>query len=235
VKSLLANVSQSIDRLPPSNPAVVEYQYRRLQLAQKTGDASALSAAGEWIVQYGEGTAYELPALVVMAREADKAVDLTASKANTSTIAEASKLYARLVRLLGETPATLSSNKNAFAAATGLAQYDEALERWPQAAERLNRLVEAQPNDRRLLRRAGLASFHAGHHAEALERWRTLLTGLDSGSDDWLEAKYFQIACLKEIDQVAAQKVFEQFRVLFPDVKSSKWQPQFAELERQVR
>ena len=98
-------------------------------------------------------------------------------------MADAVQLYTRLVTLLGDSPATLSSNKNAFAAALKLAQYDEELERWPQAADRLQRLLEAQPRDRRLLRRAGLACYHAGRYAEALEHWRTLIGGLDSGSE----------------------------------------------------
>jgi len=90
------------------------------------------------------GTPYELPALVVRARAADQAA--TASGPNRSEkLRAAAVLYERLVKLLGDSSATLGSNKNALAASSKLAQYDEELERWPAAADRLGRLVAAQP------------------------------------------------------------------------------------------
>src|SRR5262249_42680752 len=171
IKSLLTNVAPLVDRLAPDNATVVEYQYRRLQLAQKSNDPDAIKTAGEWIVRNGGGTPYELPALVVMAREADKILDTSSASGRAARIVDAAQLYSRLVALLGDSPATLSSNKNAFAASLKLAQYDEELQRWPQAADRLNRLLEAQPRDRRLLRRAGLACYHADRYAAALDHW----------------------------------------------------------------
>jgi tetratricopeptide (TPR) repeat protein len=116
-----------------------------------------------------------------------------------------------------------------------LAQYDEELQRWPQAADRLNRLLEAQPRDRRVLRRAGLACYHADRYSEALDHWRTLIGGLESGTEDWLEAKYYQLACLEKTDRASATKVLQQFKVLFPEVKSATWRPKFAELENSLQ
>ena len=55
-------------------------------------------------------------------------------------------------------------------------------------------------------------------------------SGHDGGSDDWLEAKYYQISCLQKVDAAAAEKVFKQFQVLYPDVKSAAWREKFAEL-----
>jgi hypothetical protein len=231
IRFLLGQVSPVVDRLDPSNGAVIEYQYRRMQLAQNENDQSSVVKSGKWIVDYGAGTPYELPALVVMAREADKSVASASAAEIAPKIAEASKLYTRLVVLLGDSPAILSSNKNAFAAMMKLAQYDAQSERWPQAADRLNRLLEAQPRDRRVLRRAGLASYHAGRYAESLDHWRMLIAGLETGSDDWLEAKYYQLACLEKTDRATAAKVLQQFQVLFPEVKSAAWRPKFAELE----
>jgi hypothetical protein len=58
------------------------------------------------------------------------------------------------------------------------------------------------------------------------------LAGLESGSDEWFEAKYYQLACLEQTDRPTAEKVFKQFKVLFPDVKSAAWRERFTELER---
>jgi hypothetical protein len=165
---------------------------------------------------------------------ADEAVARAASAERESAIGEARKVYSRLVVLLGESADTLQNNKNALAAASKLAQYDELQSNWPAAADRLNRLVHAAPRDRRLLRRAGLASYHAGQYAPSLEHWRALLGGLESGSEEWLEAKYYQLACLIETDRATADKVFKQFRVLYPNVQSTAWREKFAEFERRL-
>jgi tetratricopeptide (TPR) repeat protein len=213
--------------------SAAEYHYRRMQLAQRTRDDETQVAAARWLVANAPGSIYELPALVVAARQADQAVESSPASYRRQKIDEARQIYARLTELLGESTAALANTKNALAASSRLAQYDEELGRWDEAAQRLARIAEAQPNDKRYLRRAGLAHVQAGKPAAALEYWRTLLGGLDSGSDDWLEAKYYQLICLQKVDPVAADKVWRQFKLLFPEVKSPVWGEQFAALERQ--
>jgi hypothetical protein len=233
IAGLLRDASDAAESVAASNPAAVEYQYRRLQLAQKSGDHATVSSAAQFIAAHGGGSPYELPALVITARAADAAAE-SASEADRAARQEAaSRVYARLVELLGDSPTVLATSKNALAASSKLAQYDEALGRWPQAADRLERLTEALPSDRRFLRRAGIATFQTGRHAESLEHWRKLLAGLSSGSDEWLEAKYYQLACLLQTDRPAADKVWKQFKLLFPEVKSDAWKDKFAELEKQ--
>jgi tetratricopeptide (TPR) repeat protein len=231
--SLLAAAAPAAENLDPRSTAVIEYQYRRLQLAQRAGDQHAARSASQWIAQHGGGSVYELPALVTAARAADEAVAAASDDERADRLAEAARVYSRLVELLGDSPAVLTSSKNALGASSKLAQYDEALEHWPQAADRLARLVEAQPSDRRLLRRAGIACVRAERHGDGLEHFRKLLAGLPAGSDDWFEAKYYQLVCLLKTDPAGAEKVFKQFKVLFPDIKSAAWREKFAELEKQ--
>lgn len=232
IAALLRNATDAAENTDRSSAATVEYQYRRLQLAQKSGDQQAVSNAADWIAKNGSGSAYELPALVIVARAADQAVEEADDADRPVRQAEAARVYTRLVELLGDSPTVLASSKNALAATSKLAAYDEALERWPQAADRWQRLAEAAPSDRRFLRRAGIATFQVGRYAESLEHWRKLLVGLSSGSDEWLEAKYYQLACLLHTDKPAAAKVWKQFKLLFPEVKSAAWKDRFAELEQ---
>lgn len=232
IAGLIRNAADAAENVAASNPAVAEYQYRRLQLAQKSGDQTTADSAAQWIAANGSGSPYELPALVITARAADSAVEAASAADLAARQQEAARVYARLVELLGDSPTVLAASKNALAASSKLAQYDEALGRGPQAADRLQRLVEALPSDRRFLRRAGLATFHTGRHADSLEHWRKLLAGLSSGSDEWLEAKYYQLACLLKTDKPAAEKVWKQFKLLFPEVKSAAWKDKFAELEK---
>lgn len=235
VKQLLASVAEAAAHVDPADSTALEYQYRRLQLAQRAGDAKSMHAAAESIARHGSGSPYELPALVIVARSADAAVQAAPANERAARQDEAAGIYRRLVSLLGDSPAALADNKNALAASSKLAQYDEDRGRWKEAAERLNRLVEAAPKDRRLLKRAGLAAWQAKQFAASLAHWRTLLAGVDGGSDDWLEAKYYQLACLRETDRPAAKKVYDQFKLLYPTVKSAAWQGKLAELEQQLR
>lgn len=235
MSQLLTSVTEAAEHLDARDSAAIEYQYLKLQLAQRAGDASAIQSAADAIAKHGGGTPYELPALVIVARAADAAVAAAPAGERATKQEEAVRVYTRLVTLLGDSPAALTENKNALAASSKLAQYDEERGRWKEASARLNRLVEALPKDRRLLRRAGLAAYQAAEYPAALNHWRTLLAGVDGGSEEWLEAKYYQLACLAKTDRPAAKKVYDQFQLLYPDVKSPAWKEKFAELNSQLR
>ena len=217
-----------------ASPAAVEFHYRRLQLAQRNGDTTAVNAAAAWITENGAGTPYELPALIIAAREADRAVETASPDQLASRRQDAINIYARLARHVGDSPAAIANGKNALAVNSRLAQYDEDLGRWNEAAQRLNNIAEALPSDRRYLRRAGIANFHAGKFDLALECWRKLLLGLESGSEPWLEAKYYQLVCLNKTDPATAQKVWKQFNLLYPEVMSAEWKNKFAALQQQI-
>ncbi len=233
VGMLLTGAAAAAEQQEAKSPAAIEYQYRRMQLAEHRGDTASVQRAAEQIVRTGVGTAYELPALAAAARAADDAFRAASAADRKKKAAEAARLYARIVELLGDSPAALA-NKNALAASSKLAEYDEELESWEAAAGRLKKLVELQPKDRRLLRRAGIACFQAGQFAVALDYWRTLAAGLNAGSEEWFEAKYFHLACLEKTDRAAAQNVLKQFRVLYPEVKSAAWRDKFAELAQRL-
>jgi tetratricopeptide (TPR) repeat protein len=136
--------------------------------------------------------------------------------------------------LVGEDADTIASSRNALAANSRLASYLEQEGQWPEAAERLERLVAALPSDRAYLRRAGLAWHHAAKYAQALPHWRKLLSGLPAGSDDWFEAKYYQLACLQQVEPEDARQSWQQFKLLYPDVKSAAWKDKFAALGKQL-
>jgi hypothetical protein len=219
IGSLLDRVEGDAEAAPATMSARVEYAYRRLEHAQERGDSTEVHQQATWIAEHGVSTPYELPALIVVARAADQAVAKATGSERTERVTEARQTYDRLVKLLGESPQAFSSSKNALAAASKLAQYDEELARWPTAADRLTRLLAAQPADRRFLRRAALATYNAGRHAESLNHWRTLLNGLEPGSDEWLEAKAHQIKCLQQTNPVMAEKTLNQLKLLYPNKK----------------
>ena len=230
----LGQAAAAANSLAESHSLLPEYHYRRLQQAQRTKDEAALRESAEWIATRGGGTPYELPALVIVARQADAAVKTASQQNQVKRQEEAAAIYERLAALVGDTPAAIAKTKNALAASSRLAAYQEDLGKWREAADRLDRIVAAFPSDKKYLRRAGLAHVNAGNPAAAVEHWRTLLAGLSSGSDEWLEAKHYQLVCLLATDRAAAEKVWKQFKLLYPEVKSPEWKDKFAKLESQL-
>jgi len=234
----LTSGNAAAEKLSPTHRSLPELHYRGLVLAQRTGDEAAIQSESNWIAKNAAGTPYELPALMHQAKGIDQIVnrgfDGMGSEKVDRVRAAGEETYARLVELLGDSPEQLKTSKNALAASSRHAWYLENHRKWPAAAGRLEKLLAALPNDRGYLRRAAIAQTKSGKPAIALDHWRKLLTGHKSGSDAWLEAKYFQIECLLATDRPAAVKVWKQFQLLYPTVESETWGPKFAEISKRL-
>jgi hypothetical protein len=230
----LAIVAPDVPGVAESQVVVAEYHYRLLQIAQHKKEQKTVRSEAAWLAEHAAGSPYELPALIIVARQADAALQAAPEAEKSAQRAAAIGIYRRLVALVGEDADTISSSRNALAANSRLASYLEQEGQWPEAAERLERLVAALPSDRAYLRRAGLAWHHAAKYAQALPHWRKLLSGLPAGSDDWFEAKYYQLACLQQVEPEDARQSWQQFKLLYPDVKSAAWKDKFAALGKQL-
>ena len=226
----LARVQQAGDKLAEDDPVAPDYHYRRLQLAQRAGDETALHEQAQWLTKHAAGTPYELPALVVVAKYADEQLAAAGEPQKDLRRDQAITAYTRLVHLLGNSAEMIAKKKNALIANSKLAQIEYDAGKYVSAAERLEEIVKAFPSDRNYLRRAGLAWFQAGHHAKALAHWDKIVAGSDSASDTWYEAKYYQLVCLAKTDSSEAIKSWKQFKLLHPEVKSDAWRDKFAEL-----
>jgi hypothetical protein len=232
VAGYLTKVEAAAARLDPSDALTAEYHYRRLQLAQQRGEQAAVREEADWLATHAAGSPYELPGLVIVARQADAAL-ASASDAQRSERREQSvATYRRLVKLLGESSAEIAAKKNALVANSKLAQYEFESGDFAAAAERLEAIVTAYPNDSGYLRRAGLAWQRVENYARALPHWSVLVAGSSSASDAWYEAKYYQLVCLAKVDPPEARKAWRQFVLLHPEVKSAAWKSPFAELAR---
>jgi tetratricopeptide (TPR) repeat protein len=221
-------------KLTDDDSIAAEYHYRRLQLAQHTGDETAVRNNAQWLTEHAAGTSYELPALVIVAKHIDQQLAEAADSQKNQRRQEAIAAYNRLVQLLGSSSEVIAAKKNSLIANSKLAQYEYDASRYSESAQRLEGIVKAFPSDRNYLRRAGLAWFKAGDHAKALPHWDTIVAGSDSASESWYEAKYYQLVCLAKIDSEAAGKSWRQFKLLHPEVKSPQWRDRFAELEKTV-
>jgi tetratricopeptide (TPR) repeat protein len=228
----LDRASKFVSPTSGSSSLDAEYHYRRLQVATLRKQEPDRQQRAEWLVQNAAGTAYEAPALVVVARAADQRVEQSPVADRLEAQRTAYRIYQRLVESLGTSPEILQSDQNARVALSRSADYAMQLEQYQDAAARLDSLVAAFPTDRNYLRRSGMAHFKAGSYPLSLERWRTLLTGIPSGTDRWYEAKYHQILCLSETDPEMAVKVLHQLEILDPKLGPPPWREKFQSLLR---
>lgn len=232
VRGYLDKAAPLVKSLPDKSVAAAEYHYRRLQEAGASGDSKRRKEHADWLAASAAGTPYEMPGLVAASRSAEAAWKSASGSDKAASEAEVVRLYRRLGELLGSSPEVLQRDKNAQVVQSKLASFAFDAGRFDEAAQHLDRLTAAFPNNKDYLRRAGLASFKAGRYEPSLNAWRTLLAGLDKNTDSWFEAKYYQLACLFRSDAAKARPVWEQFKLLYPDMGPPKWRERFQEFER---
>jgi hypothetical protein len=102
-----------------------------------------------------------------------------------------------------------------------------------ETAIRLDRaMVELANPPAVVLRRFAQLVEADGDAGAALGAWRSLLSGLQSGSPEWIEARYHSLRLLADEDPGRAREVLTQFKVLHPDLGKEPWATRFRELER---
>ncbi|MCC9605394.1 hypothetical protein LOC68_23175 [Blastopirellula sp. JC732] len=218
-------------QLPASDGAVAEYHHRALLLAQQKMQPDQILEHVDWILANAPDSAFATSALVVRALDIDRRIQETSTP---EVRTEAFEIYRQLSQRLGYSPKTLQEKKNARVAAGKFAEYAELIGRRADAAAVISSLAEAFPDDRTYLQQAGRAAFDAGKVEIALEHWRKLLLGLDRGSSEWFEAKFYQLACLAKTDPEGARKVLEQFKLLYPVGGPPLWRDKIKAVEQEL-
>jgi tetratricopeptide (TPR) repeat protein len=221
-------------RVAETSSALAEHRYRALQLARLAKDAAAQLEHARWLAANARGSAYELSALIEVSRDLERRLESASDTERKSLQEEAYGVYTRLVERLGDAPASAASEKNTRVALSRLAEYAHATGRYDEAARRLAPLLAVEPKNKDYLRRSGLANFQAENYEAALENWRTLTHGLPRGSEEWFEAKYYQIASLLKTDAGQARKALENLQLFYPDYGSSPWREKFQALAQQL-
>lgn len=232
-----ADQLDAIDRHLPtleSGETVAEYHYRRYQFAQAAGDHEAAWNAARWFVENDEPSRWEVAGLVAAARLIDERYARSAENERRAIAEQAHAVYTRLAERLGDDPAILTTKRNAQVALSKKAHYAYELGRLDEAAHALERLLAALPREKSYLRRAAKVAFEQKDLERSLERWRVLLAGSRPGAEEWYEAKYYQLACLLEIDRDRAAQVFKQFELLDPQLGSAAWRDRFRQLRDQL-
>jgi hypothetical protein len=219
-------------KLRSDDPSAAEYHYRRLELAQQRNQEQEIQEHAKWLTDHAPNSPFELPALVIVARGLDQRYQAANEQQRRELRVPAMKTYQKLSTAWGDSPEILSTKKNAVIALSKLAQYAFDAGEYSTAAQQLEKILAAYPQDASYLRRAALAWWDAKEPANALPHWQKLVAGSDTSSAGWYEAKYYQIKCLLQTDPTAATKIWKQFELLHPEVKQAEWRERFSELER---
>ncbi len=206
-----------------NKPAAAEFHYRMLQLAMRQGNDSAAQQHADWITTNAAGSPYELPALVQLAQRV----------AGNDAPAEAGyNVYRRLVEVLGTDQETLKTQKNARIASVNFAKYAAAVGKFDEAADAIGRVLQTDPKNKRYLKLAAESSFQAGQNEQAVQHFRTLVRGLPANTDEWYEAKYYQIAALMRSEPEKGKQVLKQFQLMHRDL-GAPWEAKFQQLRGQ--
>ncbi|MEK6248088.1 MAG: hypothetical protein N2C12_07905, partial [Planctomycetales bacterium] len=234
--AMIERVKSSAEALDQASSVRHKYRYRALRLALQSDDRAALQRHALWLADHAPKSDYAPYALTVLARASELAVqESTGEDQLQQHQLEARDIFERLVRLLGDSAEQIRGSKNALVANSRLAHYDQQTGRFAEAAQRLEKLLEAYPSNKKYLRRAGLTLYNDKQYERSLSHWRTLVSGLPGESDEWYEAKYFQLSCLAKSAPVKAVKVMDQFRRLHPAMGSAAWRKQFQQLDGSLR
>ncbi len=220
----------AVAELPPGSSLVSEFHYRSLLVASAAGRTSEAFGHAQWIDREAAGSAYQLPALTILARDADAQLESATAATRAERLVEATAIYQRLVELLGSNASVVASNRNAAIASSKLARYYELAGHVEEASRLLTALVDAYPEEKKYLTRLALSHSRARQFALALPIWNRVLSGTKSGTDDWFEAKFHQLEALLATDAPQARKTWDQFRVLYPQVSSDRWKASFETL-----
>jgi len=213
--------------LPPDNTSsklIAAMYYHGLRVAQKTKETLKADSNARWLVNNAKGSSYEVSALVHLCQSLEKEPNK-----NLEQRRQGYQMYGRLATHYGKTEESLRNSKNAKIVNSKLAQYAYETGAFVEAADILTIFLRMDAKNRDYLERLGLANFQAGRFDKSLEQWRTLLSGLKKGSQDWHQAKYYQIASLAKIDRSKASKVYSQFEVFYPS-PPSPWKRKYFEL-----
>ena len=196
-----------------------EYHFRRYQWARVASPADADEHAS-WLASNADGSPFQLPGLISLAREFEAASEGSNDQAEHQRGYE---LYLKIANIQNVFDNSTEIKGNVGIVLQKLGHYAGLTKQHSTALKCYRRLIASSPNSREFLLGGGRAAVATADFEFGLECWRPLAQGLPKGSDQWLEAKYYQIQCLRATDIEAARKVLSQFKAIYPEPGTSEF------------
>jgi tetratricopeptide (TPR) repeat protein len=196
-----------------------EYHFRRYQWARVASPADADEHAS-WLASNADGSPFQLPGLISLAREFEAASEGSNDQAEHQRGFE---LYLKIANIQNVFDDSTEIKGNVAIVLQKLGHYAGLTKQHNTALKCYRRLITSSPNNREFLFGGGRSAVATADFTFGLECWRPLAQGLPKGSDQWLEAKYYQIQCLRATDIAAARKVLSQFKAIYPEPGTSEF------------
>lgn len=214
-----------------------EITFRRVQIAIAKNDAETTSTLIDSL--QSEGGQFATAADQLMYKQA--VTRRQRGEMKSEVLADIVKYGSRLAERMGsdagsmKDAAVLSLHQVVAEAATELwrTRQDSAMLHAAVAVD--TRLLAVQPRNQGALRRLASNSESTGNAARALECWRTLLAGLQSGSMEWFEARYESVRLLAATDAPRAKEALKQHVVLYPMYGPEPWGAKLKKLEDELK
>lgn len=220
------------DQQVASSPAVSQFHYWKLMQARRDMQTASILSESRWLVEQAQQSVYRQAGLVYLTQQLEVRYTNAAEAQQRAISDELVNLYKDLVTLLGTDTKALATNRNARVALYKLGWHQYELQQYSAAAETFGNLVDAFPDNQTYLRYLGLSEYHIQRYAESVEHWGKLLRGLESGSEPWFEARYYELDALRRVNKDRAQKIWNQFQLLHPDIPFQDWQSRYEVLAK---
>ncbi len=229
-------LSTLILRTPVTDPRVLaEFRFRSVQMAILSGDHDSAEREAATIAS--------MDATLAKAARREILRSAMAQWAAGRSIESARRLLKSGRPVLADLsdPATQASPSLATTISAAVAQAAAYL--WAEAGDANARelaavlyrtALRADARNRILLEDAGTFFEAIGQRPAALDAWRTLLSGLSVGGDDWYRAKVRVLSILADLEPARAREALDQHRSLYPELGPSPWGAQLLEIDNRL-
>ena len=208
-----------------------EITYRRAQIALARGDRPAAAALLDTLIE-GD-TRFAAAAQRLLFRDAERSLERALASGEAGAInAAARSVIAAGLPIIERTDALPPAERPAgmlsvyAAVADALAarfRIEHATSDRDRALALYQRVLEARPRALRALRGAAEMAEAAGLDTRALEYRRTLLAGVQRGTEPWFEARLNHLRVLARTDPNRARLALDQHNALYPAWGPEPW------------
>ena len=222
LRSTLRIAEELATNIEEKHSTYKQLRFYVLQLAILDDDQSLIESESNWIVANAQGTNYEKSALIQLAKLADDQIQ-SAVAPTSEQIENTIARFEILSQRLGDSESALKSNSNARVTYLRLAELHRMNRNFAESRKILNRLNQTFPKHVIYLRQLALTQTQSGDYESAMIVWKTLVSGVPAGSDEWFECKYNLAICLANTNHtIEARKLLEQTIRLGGDIPE-KW------------
>ncbi len=211
-----------------------DFYYYSMTLADLKGERQVAQEAALWLVNHGATASLQSAGLIWQIRQLELDLQEVSAAERKQKQQELVRLYDELIQRLDYEFVDLKQAANLRAAIHRLAELQLEMENYRGAAEHFDRLLAAFPVNKQFLVGAARSNQFTGRTDRALEAWRKLARGAETGSDVWFEAKYYTILSLDESDPHQAVQLLKQTLQLAPQIPD-RWQDPYRTLNEKLQ